>query len=82
MKNKIEWTIGKGIGYGLKWIAIMGIIIALLSFVQFLFRFQVGDYDRPERYEEPIETNICPEGYDFDERLQKCIADENNIANG
>ncbi len=43
-----NWTIGKGIGLGLKWLAIMGMVIALFQFAQFLIKFQAGYYEKPE----------------------------------
>ena len=71
-----NWTIGKGVGYGLKWIAIMGMVIAFFGFAQFLLRFQAGYYDRefcPKEYPpiiiDPRDENYCPIDMVWDDKL-------------
>lgn len=70
---KQEWTIGRGIAYGLKWIAIMGMVIALFSFAQFLMKFYRGYYDVPERcvYQAPEATRIVVENTSYNDNYIK-----------
>ncbi len=60
MKNK-EFTIGRGIATAGKWLAIMGMVIALFQFAQFLLRFQAGYLDTLDGYrvKEPIVRESC-----------------------
>jgi len=40
-----KWSVGRRIAVGLKWMAIMGVIITIFAFVQFVMKFQAGYYD-------------------------------------
>lgn len=74
MKNNDGWSLGRGIGYGLKYISIMGMIIALLSFAQFLIKFNAGYYEneRPDVCKlEPEIVRAC-EGIDPYNQDQCC----------
>lgn len=80
MKNS-EWTIGKGIYKAGMWLAIMGMVIAMFSFAQFLIKFSAGYYDRPEScpivyppsVPEPVKNNNCPTNTQWDGEEQRCI---------
>lgn len=73
MKNQKGWTIGRGIGYGLKYVAFMGAFIAILAFTQFVMKFSIGYYEN-ERFcdikQPPIRA--C-EGVDINNQDECCL---------
>jgi len=54
-----EWSVGKGIAVGLKWIAIMGIIITIFAFAQFVMKLNVGYYDQEACESRQIVGDSC-----------------------
>jgi len=82
-----HWTVGRGIAVGLKWIAIMGIVITIFAFLQFYIKFQAGYYEKefrdfsiPRPLEAQPSQGNCEIDYGstsyWDEELGGCVVPE------
>lgn len=68
-----EWTIGRGIGVGLKWIAISIVIVALISLARDIWiddDYYGGDMPRVKMLESDPELDMVCQDY--------CYENENN----